>query len=134
MFDRPGDGSSTNMPLLETLRPILDAVGIANLQVEELDDLTVQLDQDVLISLDTREKSGLFGPHAEVVYYVSFQGPTRYSRDEPPDADVIDVGEYTNPAGAVASALGVLMQHRVIMYQDRLADEEQARACSEDDY
>ena len=132
MFDRPGDGSSTNMPLLETLRPIIEAAQVGSLQLEELDDLNVQLDQDVMISLDTREKSGLFGPHAEVVYVVSFQVPGRYSRDEPPDVDVVDVSTSTSPAAAVASALGVLIQHRVAASQERLADEEQARACSED--
>ena len=126
------DSVSTGTTLLETLRPIIEAAQVGSLQLEELDDLNVQLDQDVMISLDTREKSGLFGPHAEVVYVVSFQVPGRYSRDEPPDVDVVNVSTSTSPAAAVASALGVLMQHRVAASQERLADEEQARACSED--
>lgn len=113
------------MPLLDALYPIISAAKIDGLEVDEVDDLNVTIDGDVLITQDTRAKSGLFGPCAEIIYVVSFMSSTRHHQDEPPNEDVVEVGTYTSEAEAVASALGVIVQHRIAAYQDRLSDDEE---------
>lgn len=121
------------MSLVETLRPILQAAGISEVFVEVCFETgAVTLDHDVTIETEERMKVGLFGPHRVDAYVVSYAIGIPQTREEPADVDVVDVGTFASPAEAVGAALGVLIQHRIAMYQDRLADEEAARAYAED--
>jgi len=119
--------------LIELLRPLIDATDLLVERVEaDPETGAVTLDGDVTIETEERAKIGLFGPHAETVYVVTFAVNIPQTWEEPADVDIVDVGTYTSPAEAVGAALGVLIQHRIADYQERLADEEMARACQED--
>lgn len=119
------------MTLLNTLQPLIAATQVPVRVTTDPETGDVLLDGGVTISTEERAKVGLFGPHAETIYVVTYAVGIPQTQWEPADVDIVDVGQYTSPAEAVEAALGVVIAHRVQAYQDRLADEEEARACQE---
>lgn len=117
------------MKLIDTLRPVIEAALIQDLIVDE-DAQTGQilLDRHITIETEDRQMKGLFGPMTQTVYVVSFFVYTPPTRDEPEGGDVVEVGTYASPVEAVGAALGVVINHRISDYMDRLADNAQAEA------
>jgi len=123
-----------NAPLIDILRPILDVCDFKVRQITT-DPLTGDVDLDgVTISQEVAHRETLAGPKPFVEYHVTYVVEIPQTYEEPADASEVEVGTYRYPSEALGAALGVLIEQRMAAYQDRLADEEQARACSEDDY
>jgi len=125
------------LSLLQTLKPYIEAAKISDLRIEEdattgsitLDGVTIELEERAVTTIRVRGfQTSSTGSRFVSFFIVSFAVPVSAGRESPPDVDVIDVGAYQQAGKAVRVALGVVLDQRLLRYENQLADAEAAQA------